>query len=364
MVLDASVLGGLARRRVVSATRWLTTPLVPDDYLGYVMPLWCTREPRGRVDAVIPETADSATVWIRPAMDWVAHRPGQYVRVGVDVDGVRHWRTYSLTSVPGRRDGRIAITVKVVPGGVVSTQLARHTAPGTIVRLAPPAGEYVLPDPVPPRLLFVTAGSGITPVMGMLRELVARGALPEVVLIHVAPRSEDVIFGAELRRLARRHAGLHLLEHHDAVVGRFRPARLDAVCPDWRERPTWACGPTGLLDALTDHWAAHGDAEQLHLERFRPVVAAAGVTGDGGRVRFSRSGREFDADGTTPLLVAGEAAGALLPNGCRMGICHTCVGHLRAGAVRDLRTGELHETEGELVRTCVSAAAGPVEIEL
>ena len=139
---------------------------------------------------------------------------------------------------------------------------------------------------------------------------------------------------------------------------------LDALCPDWRERPTWACGPSGLLDALTDHWAAHGDAKQLHLERFRPVVAAAGVTGNGGRVRFSRSGREIEADASTPLLVAGEAAGALLPSGCRMGICHTCVGRLRAGAVRDLRTGELHETEGQLVRTCVSAAAGPVEIEL
>jgi hypothetical protein len=96
----------------------LTTPLVPDDYLGYVRPLWC---PRGRVEAVVPETADSATLWIRPGLGWGPHRPGQYVRVGVDVDGIRHWRTYSLTSVPGRRDGRIAITVKVVPGGVVST---------------------------------------------------------------------------------------------------------------------------------------------------------------------------------------------------------------------------------------------------
>jgi ferredoxin-NADP reductase len=364
MALNAPVLEGVARRRLIAAARLLTTPLVPDDYLGYVKPLWCTREPRGRVEAVIPETADSATVWIRPALDWVEHRPGQYVRVGVTVDGVRHWRTYSLTSVPGRRDGRIAITVKIVPGGVVSTHLARHTAAGSIVRLAPPAGEYVLPDPVPSRLLFVTAGSGITPVMGMVRELVARGALPWVVLVHVAPRADEVIFGAELRRLARRHREFELREHHDALDGRLDPSMLDALCPDWRERPTWACGPSGLLDALTDHWAAHGDAEQLHLERFRPVVAAAGVTGNGGRVRFSRSGREIKADAATPLLVAGETAGALLPSGCRMGICRTCVGRLRAGAVRDLRTGELHETEGQLVRTCVSAAAGPVEIEL
>jgi len=362
--MSVNVLPSAARRRLVGAARWLTTPLLPDDYLGHVNPLWSTGAPRGRVEAVLPETADSATVWIRPGVGWVAHRPGQYVRVGVEVDGVRHWRTYSLTSVPARADGRIAITVKVVSDGLVSTHLVRRVARGTIVRLAPPAGEYVLPDPLPSRLLFVTAGSGITPVMGMLRDLVARDALPDVALVHIAPTRDAVIFGAELRRLARRHAGLCLHEHHDAVEGRFDPSILDAICADWRERPAWACGPAGLLDALTDHWVTSGDPERLRLERFRPVVAAAGAVGAGGRVRFSVSGREVDADGATPLLVVGEEAGALLPSGCRMGICHSCVGRLRCGAVRDLRTGELRDGEGELVRTCVSAAAGPVEIEL
>ena len=127
------------------------------------------------------------------------------------------------------------------------------------------------------------------------------------------------------------------------------------MCPDWRERSAWACGPAGFLDALSEYCGPG-----LNVERFRPVLAAA--CGEGGRVRFTRSDREVEADGATPLLVAGEAAGALLPSGCRMGICHTCVGRLRSGAVRDLRTGELHE-DG-LIRTCVSAAAGPVEIEL
>jgi stearoyl-CoA 9-desaturase NADPH oxidoreductase len=120
----------------------------------------------------------------------------------------------------------------------------------------------------------------------------------------------------------------------------------------------------GLLDALTEHWTARGDPEQLHLERFRPVQAADGVTGDGGRVRFASSAREIETDGVTPLLVAGEQAGVLMPSGCRMASVTPCVGRLCSGAVRDLRTGQLHETDGELVRTCVCAAAGPVEIAL
>lgn len=79
---------------------------------------------------------------------------------------------------------------------------------------------------------------------------------------------------------------------------------------------------------------------------------------------FVKSGVAVDVDGSTPLLVAGEDAGALLPSGCRMGICHSCVGRLCSGKVRDLRTGEVHGEEGDIVQTCVSTAAGPVEIEL
>lgn len=351
---------------LLDAAASLTTPLLPDDYLTYFNPLWSRREPRGRVDAVMPETADSATLWITPGLGWQAHTPGQYVRVGVDVDGVRHWRTYSLTSVPGRRDGRIAITVKAIPDGVVSNHLVRHAHRGMIVRLAPPAGEFVLPaDPGP--LLFVTAGSGITPVLGMLRALAAAGPLPDIAHIHLAPTRDDVIAGIDLRRLARRHPAYRLHEHHDDRRGLFDPVALDALVPDWRARPTWACGPAPLLDALGERFATQGVGEHLHVERFRPVVAADGAAGAGGRVRFTASGREVDADGATPLLTVGEDAGVLMPSGCRMGICHTCVGALCAGSVRDLRTGEQIDGDPDdppHIRTCVSAAAGPLDLAL
>ena len=99
------------------------------------------------------------------------------------------------------------------------------------------------------------------------------------------------------------------------------------------------------------------------MERFQPLIGGAGG-GDGGAVRFTKSGVDAVCDGATPILVAGEEAGAILPFGCRMGICHTCVGELRSGEVRDLRTGEVHGSEGEMVRTCVNAPEGPIEIAL
>lgn len=358
------------RRRLAQVAGFLTTPLLPEDYLGLVNPLWSTHELCGRIEAVHPETADAATIVIRPGRDWAGHLPGQWVKVGVEIDGVRHWRTFSVSSEPRRRDGRITLTVKAAPDGFVSKHLVHHAERGEIVRLEQAQGEFVLPSPLPERLLFLTAGSGITPVMSMLRDLAVRaelpgglpGGFPDIVMVHSAFTPEDVIFGAELRELAGRHPNLRLYERHTDLDGLFELTELDGLCPDWAERPTWACGPGPMLEDIESHWAAASAADRLNVERFRPAALVGG--GEGGTVRFLRSNRETEADGSTPLLVAGEEAGALLANGCRMGICYSCVGRLASGQVRDLRTGEVHGDEGEMVQICVSAAAGPVEIDL
>jgi ferredoxin-NADP reductase len=209
-------------------------------------------------------------------------------------------------------------------------------------------------------VLFVTAGSGITPVMGMLRS--ALHELDDVVVVHSAPTPEDAVFGADLRALAA-PGRLRLIERHTRTDGRIKPADVAALVPDLFERHTWACGPNEMLDDLTAHWHTAGAADRLHTERFRPAVV---VVGDGGTVTFGRSGTVVEADGGVPLLEAGEAAGVLMPSGCRMGICYSCVLPLRSGAVRDLRDGHVTTAEPEadvLVQTCVSAAAGPCHLD-
>src|ERR1700746_3262476 len=123
-------------RRVLKALETLPTPLLPDDYLEMINPLWSTRELRGRVERICPETGDAVTVEIRPGYEWSGHAPGQYVRVGVDIDGVRHWRAYSLTSEPERPDGFISITPKLVESGKVSPFLNRELKPGQLVFLS------------------------------------------------------------------------------------------------------------------------------------------------------------------------------------------------------------------------------------
>ncbi|CAB4726379.1 MAG: 2Fe-2S iron-sulfur cluster binding domain-containing protein [Actinobacteria bacterium] len=348
-------------RRVADAA---VTPLEIDDVLDVFHPLRSGAPLRGRVVEVRHETADAATLVIKPGKDWAGHVPGQYLRVGVDVDGVRLWRTYSLTHGP-RPDGCISITVKAIPDGTVSQHLVRRVRVGQLIQLGQAEGDFVLPDPLPAKLLLVTAGSGITPVIGMLRNLFSR-AVPvqaDIVLLHSALSRSEVIFGEELRGYAA--AGLlRLVELHtdvDGVLDVAHPERgLATIVADLAERTTYACGPVGLLDALEEHHTAHG--LPLHLERFRTELIAIG---EGGTVAFA-DGTVVETDAATPILDAAESAGVLMPSGCRIGVCFGCVLPLREGAVRDLRNGELTVAapgDGVAIQTCISAAAGACVID-
>ncbi|GIF14359.1 oxidoreductase [Actinoplanes teichomyceticus] len=338
----------------------ITTPVVPTDYLDVIAPLRNPDVLRARIEAVRPETANAVTLRLRPGRGWQPHQPGQYVRLGVDVDGIRLWRAYSISSAAGHPSGHISVTVNAVPGGVVSSYLMKHARRGMIVNLDLPAGDFVLPRERPAKSLFVTAGSGITPVMGILRSSVHE--LSDVVVVHSARTSEDVVFGADLRALAAQ-GRIRLIERHTRADGRLKPADLDELVPDLFERETWACGPGDLLDGLADHWAEADAGERLHVERFRPTVL---IAGDGGTVTFERSGATVEAPGGVSILDAGEAAGQLMPSGCRMGICFKCVLPMREGIVRDMRDGQLTtavEGDNVLVQTCVSAAAGPCRLD-
>ncbi len=363
-----------ARRRLLRLAERATTPLLPADYLDLFAPLRAGADLRGRIVEVHPETSDAATIVIEPGADWAGHLPGQYVRVGVDVDGIRQWRAYSLTHGP-RADGHISITVKAVPDGIVSTHLVRESRPGTLVHLEQAQGEFVLPTDGG-RFLFVTAGSGVSPVIGMLRNLfpvadagvvrLPRAAAYDIVVVHVAPTEPDSIFIDNLRSLD--DAGLiRLVARYDDEHGVLDVDRLSELVPDLVERETLACGPSGLLDALQRHHDERG--MPLTTEQFR---ASTLVVGDGGTVDFTgaAAGVSLEADGATPILDAAEAAGVLMPSGFRMGICFGCVLPLREGAVRDLRTGAVTratpgETEGRGVpiQTCTSAAAGACVID-
>ena len=241
----------------------------------------------------------------------------------------------------------------------------RRGRPGSIVSLGGVEGEFVLPDQLPEKLLFISAGSGITPIMSMLRSLEHQDALDDVLLIHSARTPDDVIFGERAARDARSGTTASAARAADRRDGPLHARRPRAAVPglDASARRS-SPGPRELLDALDEHWDEHGDCDRLHMERFQPILGEA-EEGEGGTIKFLKSDCEAHSDGSQadPRGRRGRRA-RRCPFGCREGICHTCVGELKSGEIRDLRTGKVTGSDGEMVRTCINAPEGPVEIEL
>ena len=357
--------------RIEAITDYFAWPLRTSHYVELVNPLWATHALQARVVKVWDETKDARTLTLRPGLNWRGFRAGQHLRVGVPIGGRHHTRTYTISSPPERDDGCFTITVKAIAGGTISHHIVRKIQVGDYLPIGLPQGDFYLPDAQPVKPLFITAGSGITPAMSMLRSAIAEERLPDSVHIHYAPHEFDVVFGKELQQLAREHPRYTLQQVYTHEYGElkqtkgyFSAEQLNRLCPDWETREVYACGPQPLLAAIERHWEQAGRTRHLHIERFRAELAELPKDLVGGRVRFVKSCREADADARTNLLRVAEDAGMNPPHGCRMGICYTCNTRLVSGVVRDLRTGKLINEAGSIVQTCICAAAGDCELDL
>ncbi len=348
--------------------RW-TSPHDPSSYLASLVP---RRAHAGRavIESITPLTDSAAAIVLRPGRGWTGHRPGQFVTIGVDVDGVRHHRCYSITSLPRPRAAGLEIVVGAHVDGFVSTHLLRTARPGDVVTIDGPGGDFTLPAVVPERLLFVTGGTGITPVIGMMRWIEDRRIETDVVLLHHVPTRRDVVVAADVERWSAHRPSFRVVTTCTRQGGsRLDRARIERECPDWRDRTVFACGPESLRRVVADHWGDAGLAHRVHVESFvTGPVASSGrpvetPTGDGGAARFARSGVEAPAPGDVTLLEVAESAGLSPAAGCRMGICHTCSTRIEAGSARDLRDGRVTDA-GSHVQLCVSVADGSISLDL
>jgi len=336
--------------------------------LSAVDSVWSLARCRARVVEVIDETADAKTFVLRPNRLWRGHRAGQYTLIEVEIDGVRIQRCYTLSSAPG--ESTIAITVKRVQGGLVSNWLHDCVGPGHVLGLGPAAGGFVLPEAVPSRLLLYTGGSGITPAMSILRDLDRRGAVHNVVFVHHARSRRDVIFARELAELEARHHGLRVELRIDDEIANDPPVApqwLARAVPDFGSRPTYLCGPGGLMTAVETAWRQSEASECLVREQFTAATVSTPSEDNSMPVSITlaASGRVHAAPRTLSLLDALEAAGERPARGCRMGICNTCVCRKRAGAVRNTVTGAESSEPDEDIRLCVSVPiSDELELEL
>ena len=337
-----------------------------DRYLELIRPSLTIRDARAEVIAVRRQTARSVTLSLRPNGAWDGFRAGQFVRVGFEIDGVRRTRTYSPACSEHGSGRELELTVTAHPGGLVSNHLRDAVAHGAVVHLAPASGSFVLPDFRPERLILVSGGSGITPVMSMLRTLCDEGHDGRIRFLHYARTEGDWLYGSEVSRLAARHAGVHADYRATRSPG-AGSGHIDAAALGTVEGSTWAavCGPPSLIEGARTAWAqAGGLPERLLTETFTPpaLLVPTGETAQGS-LRFLRSERSAEI-GPGTLLEQAEGAGLTPDFGCRMGICHTCTCRKASGAVRNVLTGAVSDEEDEDIQLCISVPAGDVALEL
>ena len=358
-------------RRVLASplVESLTAPHGVDRFLEHVDPMLTVHSVRARVSEVIHETGAASTVVLEPNDAWRGFRPGQHVQFGVEVDGKRRIRCFSVSSSSQRTDGRLSVTVKAHQDGYVSQYLHRALGDGTLIHLSEAEGGFVLPTEVPDDLVLLSGGSGITPVMSMLRSLRDRGHDRSVTFLHYARSPEDEIFAAELDEIAATCPWVSMCRVYTRapatgrVQGRFDASHLQQLAIDPSTTLTYACGPAGLIESVRRTYDAAGAGENLLMEYFKVPTVDLDAEDATGTLALDLTGREVPNDGRT-ILEQAEAAGLTPQFGCRMGVCHTCTVHKLHGAVRNVITGDVRANTDEHIQICINSPVGDVRVAL
>ncbi|WP_338030585.1 hybrid-cluster NAD(P)-dependent oxidoreductase [Chromobacterium alkanivorans] len=296
------------------------------------------------------------------------YQPGQFVTLELDIAGVAVNRCYTLSSTPTRPD-RVSITVKRIPGGVVSGWLHEHLRPGMTLRALGPAGEFSYARHAGAPYLFLSAGSGITPLMSMSRALTDLAADADILFVHSARSPRDIVFRKELSLLASAHPGFRqavICEHRTGepdwagLIGRLDRALIERLAPDLHARQVFCCGPAPYMAAVRELLRQCGfDMARYHEESFSFAELGAaqpdqpartppvGAEGGGFKVRFAKMGDELAVAPGQTVLAAALAQGMRLPSSCTRGVCGSCKTRLLEGRVDMRHQGGIRPREVE-----------------
>lgn len=312
---------------------------------------------------------------------------GQFLTLKLDIDGVAVNRCYTISSPP-TRPNRLAITVKRVVGGKVSNWVHDTIVPGSKVSVLAPLGAFTLARKPAEKLLFLSAGSGITPLMSMLRTLYDLGSDADVVFLHSARTPSDIVFRSELAAIETLMPNLRVVhiceadypsERWGGMRGRISPAMLQTIVPDFKERMTFNCGPAPYMEAVRRILGElEYDMTSYHEESFNfddpsvpgatpppegvayeDIAAPASPEGDSGvatySVEFTKTGKTVTCRADENVLDAALAAGVRLASSCSQGMCGTCKIPKLSGEVEMNHNGGIRPKEvaaGKILACC------------
>lgn len=340
--------------------RRLVSPQLFDFWATRINPLWTLERPMARLVARTPASRDAVTLVLQPNGHWQGLQAGQHVSLGVEIDGRRLLRSYSPTVLA---DGRLAITVKAIEGGLVSRYLASDAVIGTVVSLDPAFGDMLLPT-TPTPLLLLAAGSGITPMRALLQAAARAGMPMDVDLLYWVRQRDEACFVDEFEAMAAAHPRLRVrvltTREGDTPAPRIDTYALEHIA-DLQRRQVMACGPGGFVQAARER--LQGRVAAFQAEAFSVPTLDDGEAGDV-QVQLSRSGRTLTLPRGQSLLEGLEAQGLRPKHGCRMGICNSCACARQSGTTRHLLTGERSNEPTAQVRLCISAPSTDLILDL
>lgn len=343
---------------------------------------WKDSEPLECV-STLPEAPNTVTFTFQaPSGALFNHKPGQFLTLELPVPGGPLHRTYTISSSPSRPTS-LTVTVKAQPGSVGGRWMLDNLRPGMKVKAIGPAGAFSYVEHPAEKYLFISAGSGVTPMMSMLAHMYDAGRDPDVVFVNAARRPAEIIFRQRLEMMSTRTTGIDLtwlVEEADRYApwtgyrGRINQLVLGLVAPDYLEREVFCCGPEPFMQAVREALVGLGfDMDRYHQESFEAPAAEAEVQPDDvvpdddmtAELVFAASGKKVRCAETDTVVTAARSAGVPIPTGCGFGVCGTCKVKKTSGQVHMVHNGGITEedvAEGYIL-ACCSHPIGSVEID-
>lgn len=308
------------------------------------------------------ETHDVKTfTFVSPQGKMFRFNAGQYFSFGLPINNELISRCYSISSSP-LRPNALSVTVKRVPGGVVSTWMHEHLLPNTAVKGFGPLGTFTRSADDADTYLFLSAGSGITPFMSMVRELADRCASADVIFLHAARSPQDFIFLDELNTFAKKIKELRLVLIPESIsnekswpgfVGRISKELLSLTVPDIARRRVLCCGPAPFMSAAREMCTQMGvPASHYREESFQDAIALSvsdavhqEITEQSFKVEFAKQARTIEVASDRTVLAAAKKSGIKIPSSCSNGLCGTCKSKLISGSVTMNHNGGIRQRE-------------------
>lgn len=328
-----------------------------------------------RITRVSKETHDSKSYFFSTSESLEHRHAGSHTHIQFDLNGQTINRTYTLSSTPSlgfdeKQNNEYAITVKCVPNGLASNWLFSKLKIGDKLKVSRAQGQFILPYHPPGKILFLSAGSGVTPLMSMLRYLSKSGNRSDIHFLNYSKSSADIIFQNELKQLTNSRSNItsnFVLEAAEKgkEQGRINAKQLQSVVPDLADRDIYMCGPQAFMKASMQIFEQLGiSPSRIHLENFTTNIGAASNLGYSTSLHFSSLEKPLISSPSKTILQEAEAAGLQPKSACRTGICRTCRCKKISGTTVNLATGEESSKDNDYILPCVSVAKTETQIEL